>query len=151
MEVKRVCKHSLPGERGRITDPTTSPGCGSACIAAFNLPSTPRLQHAPTDSTESADQTKAAYTSYSRAIPESRKTVSTICGAILTAFRASMSELRSIQNPRIMNPAIDIAARLTSRYFRVRYMAFKFRLTVCRYSRQPHRPRFALALHRSRR
>jgi len=57
---------AFPGERGRITDPTTSPGCGSACIAAFNLPSTPRLQHAPNDLTESADQTKAAYTSYSQ-------------------------------------------------------------------------------------
>ena len=45
---------AFPGERGRFTG-----------IAAFNLPSTPRLQHAPTDSTESADQTKAAYTSYS--------------------------------------------------------------------------------------
>ena len=43
-----------------------SPGCGSACIATFNLPSTPRLQHASTDSSESAAQTKAAYTSYSR-------------------------------------------------------------------------------------
>ena len=36
--------------------PTTSPGCGSACIAAFNLPSTPRLQHASTNSSESAAQ-----------------------------------------------------------------------------------------------
>ena len=34
--------------------------------AAFNLPSIPRLQHAPNDLTESADQTKAAYTSYSQ-------------------------------------------------------------------------------------
>ena len=60
---------AFPGERGRFTDPTTSPGCGSACIAAFNLPSTPRLQHASTDSTESAAQTKAAYTSYSPTVP----------------------------------------------------------------------------------
>ena len=63
---RRLSLLAFPGERGRFTPPTTSPGCGSACIATFNLPSTPRLQHASTDLSESAAQTKAAYTSYSQ-------------------------------------------------------------------------------------
>jgi hypothetical protein len=62
---RRLSLLAFPGERGRLTAPATSPGCGSACIVTFNLPSTPRLQHASTDLSESAAQTKAAYTSYS--------------------------------------------------------------------------------------
>ena len=59
---------TAPVRSADLTPPPmpTSPGHRSACIAAFNRPSTPRLQHAPNDSTESAAQTKAAYTSYSQ-------------------------------------------------------------------------------------
>ena len=62
---RKKSNSAFSAPRARFTAPTTSPGCGSACIATFNLPSTPRLQHASTDSSESAAQTKAAHTSYS--------------------------------------------------------------------------------------
>ena len=77
-EATVTSRQRSPVGNGRCPGPSASSGCspstsrpadnpaaGCACIAAFNLPSTPRLQHASTDSTESAAQTKAAYTSYS--------------------------------------------------------------------------------------
>ena len=54
---RRLSRLAFPGERGRFTDPTMSPGCRCTSITTFNLPSIPRSQHASSDSTESAAQT----------------------------------------------------------------------------------------------